>query len=376
MASTSASIPYFQRAWYIAVYNQQGNPPLVLSSNDMEQPLRAIFTVNKMVNTIFWDAEVVLYNVNSSTINTFKPQATIGSNEINWNSPAFNLGTGITVSAGYKNSSFGPFNPRLNQIYGGIIFQPLWTREDVVDTKLTLRCLLGMFEGNWNLVNETINAGATDLDIAYKVAEAAKITLDVPNDSDKQKLSNQKYSRSQTVFGRPNEKFASLAKDNGMSFWGVPSFGPNGEPQYKITLRSLEFNPNVKPDYVYAPTGFPMSKLPSVEQQGSVKPTIIGTPEQTQDGIKFRVLLDSQVQLGQIVQVAPGTAISRIPITIGQLPARLDQKGNFVVNQIRHFGDTRGGDTSWYTEISGLSYQFYPFGGMADLLSSVDRTGK
>jgi hypothetical protein len=124
-------------------------------------------------------------------------------------------------------------------------------------------------------------------------------------------------------------------------------------------MRSLRFDPTAAPDIVYAPVSLSTNLAPSGTQQGKVKRTLLGVPEQTQEGMLFRVLLDPEVRIGNIVQLAPGTAISPLPLQIGQYPSLVDRQNMYVVAGVRHVGDSRGRGEDWYTEITGLSANFF-----------------
>jgi hypothetical protein len=123
---------------------------------------------------------------------------------------------------------------------------------------------------------------------------------------------------------------------------------PNG-----LNIRSLTPASEV-PDLVFGPpyvTNLPNSQSTS----GLTKQTILGTPQQTQQGVAFRVLLDSQLKIGQLIKIDM-SAIRQLPKTPGQYPSILDQDGLYVIAGLRHSGDTRGND--WTTEIIGVARQW------------------
>ena len=181
MAIAKGNTPYLGRAWRISV-TTEGGDTFVLSSSKMETPLRTVFTITRMVNVVFWEAEIKIYNLNDKALAFFNP------NSLNLNSPFFDLGTGISVSAGYQYSSTGLFAPESNQLYNGVIFQPIWTRENVIDSCLTLHCLVGLHADSFNFVNRSIRPG-NSYDVAAAVAADAGLKLKVSN-SDKQTLEN------------------------------------------------------------------------------------------------------------------------------------------------------------------------------------------
>jgi hypothetical protein len=92
-----------------------------------------------------------------------------------------------------------------------------------------------------------------------------------------------------------------------------------------------------------------------------VKPTIIGVPEQTQNGVTFKVLMDSDVRIGKVVQLAPGTIINPYEFTpMSNYPPVPSRNGLYIVAGIRYVGDSRGRGDDWYTEVTGVLWDFFP----------------
>jgi hypothetical protein len=83
---------------------------------------------------------------------------------------------------------------------------------------------------------------------------------------------------------------------------------------------------------------------------------IIGTPQQTQDGVTFRVLLDPRLSVqrppmqvnianASIRQITTDPRDSYKPI--------LDHDGLYIVMGLQYVGDNRGND--WFTQIVGVT---------------------
>jgi hypothetical protein len=123
------------------------------------------------------------------------------------------------------------------------------------------------------------------------------------------------------------------------------------------------FDPNAPiatPDFAYGPPNLAGDYTTGGTTTGSVKHTLIDTPEQTQDGIRFKVLMDSGLSIGNIVQIAPGSLPVPFAFTYGsQRPAVPNQPGIYVVQGLRHYGDSRGRAADWYTEVTGVTMNFF-----------------
>lgn len=347
MSIERAYTPYFQRAWNITVDTTTAQ--YTLTSADTNNSLRVVFSVRKAIQLAYWEAEVVIYNMEDQA------KGVLGVDTWVFGTP-LNLGNVLSISAGYAKSAAGDFDPAQNEIYAGTIFQPIWTRENVVDTKITLRCLVGLMENAFNFTNFTVPSGISTYDLLVNTAKQGSIPL---GEVDQSALNTQKFGRAQTVFGRPYAKFQQIANDNNAFVWIDRTTSTNNTPAYDLNLRKLEFNPTISPTVTYAPPNFAQNIAPvGNTPTGVVKRTLIGTPEQTEQGVTFRVLMDAEPKLGQVIQLAPGIAITRRPIQIGQYPGILDAQGLYIIAEIKYVGDSRGEADSWYTEITGLTYQF------------------
>lgn len=261
------------------------------------------------------------------------------------------VGDDVTVSAGYTNSSQGTFNPNAQVIYQGKVLQQWWTRDNVVDWKLTIRCCVGLVENSLNFVSKPLSANSTDLDAINAIGKQCGIPI-VADDGATAALTNYPHSGPQSLSGKPFDLIRTItAQHQGVVF---PFVGPNG-----LNIRTFNI-PFPSPAYAYAPVNV-KSVNPNSTTQGIVKYTLIGTPQQTQDGVTFRVLLDSSVKIGDIVQIAPGTLINLFAFQPGQTLAPIPSRdGTFAIAGVRHVGDTRGHGGDWYTEITGLSQNFFP----------------
>jgi hypothetical protein len=93
----------------------------------------------------------------------------------------------------------------------------------------------------------------------------------------------------------------------------------------------------------------------------SVSTGLIGVPEQTQQGISIRTLLNPNYKIGQLVQLTAGVNTFRRSLDLkslvpNQLTAEQVQTsadGLYYIMIANHSGDTRG--TDWYTTMTCLS---------------------
>lgn len=88
------------------------------------------------------------------------------------------------------------------------------------------------------------------------------------------------------------------------------------------------------------------------------KSGLVGTPEQTNDGISVRTLLNPLMKIGGQVKIdEDDVAEAKLPNTEGSAspnkPASIASDGIYRILTIENSGDTRGND--WYTEIVCLA---------------------
>ena len=153
--------------------------------------------------------------------------------------------------------------------------------------------------------------------------------------------------------GKPLGIIENICFQHNLYSW----ISPNG-----LNIRSFgPSNFQQTPAYAYGPPNLPGSYAPNGTTTRQVKKTLIGVPQQTEDGVQFRVLMDSTPKIGDLVQLAPGTIINPASLTYGgtQLPPIPSQTGVYIVGGLRHAGDSRGKGDDWYTEIVGLSQDYF-----------------
>lgn len=310
MSTTS----YFGRVWSIKITPQATGETLEVSNSTWDpNALRCTFNIEQTAMTRYWYADITIYNSLPSMAQVIQ------------------AGDTVTVEAGYQS-------PGAGLIFQGQVFQPLWERENNTDYKLTLHCLVGLFEDKSGYVSTIVPAGSTDWDAVFQVANAAKPRA-IPIESlDADVLRGKPYPRAQAVNGRARAFFDDIASKNNLEIW----MSPKG-----LNIRSLAPQSDT-PEFIYSPPFSPASA--TVTTSGTNKSTLIGTPQQTELGVTFTTLLDSGVKIGSLIKLE-SVLTSRLP----QYPMQLrffDPSGLYVIAGIRHTGDTRGND--WYTEITGV----------------------
>jgi|GEM_PF-5218778 len=343
MASQSQT-HFFGRAWQISI-NSQANGPLTISQSSWEpEGLRITFDIEEYAMQAYWYADVTIWNLNrgqqQALLTSGVPAGALPTGGDTWTyNDKIIQGDTLSISAGYQYN----FNPASSLLFKGAVLQPMWSRENVVDWKITLRCVVGLLQDADQSVNFPVGAGVTQAAIVAMICDQAHMNQD---NIDTAALSGT-TARGQTIYGKPIEVLSEIADENNLQMW----ISPNG-----LSMRSLAFSKADNPDVIYAPPLVPGTPAATGAINSKVKYTLIGVPQQTQEGVIFTVLLDAEPKIGSIVQLQTGTAINQLPRTIGVLPGILDPNGVYVVCGIRHTGDTRG--NPWYTEITALTWNW------------------
>jgi hypothetical protein len=310
----------------------------------------------------YYSADISVFNLNQNT-----QQALLDTAGNTWggNDP-IQQGNVVQLFAGYQsnfngaplplvftNAGFQPVAPApaasSSLIWTGQVYQPMWERVNVTDYKITLHCMVGFLQGVQNFVSFTQGYNSNQVDILRRIAKESTNGIAIDNIADLEAaVGTTQLARGKTTFGRPDEILQQIAQTNNLMFY----LSPNG-----INVRSIApVSAQATPDLVYGPP-WPPTATVQPENPLLYTPTLIGTPQQTQEGVVFRVLMDSRVKLGNTVQLDL-SGIKQLPRYPNQYLSVLDQTLTYVVCAVRHVGDTRGDD--WYTEITGVSKNFWP----------------
>jgi len=282
----------------------------ISDSGDEPEALRIAFDIFTPCFSAYWWATIDIYNLDVTFVDRLLADAS-----------QIRQGLTVTLKAGYANGNF-------DIVWQGPIFQPLWSRENVVDFKLSLNCIFSLASVLSGSEDAAPNAalGANQTEIVRQIIR----NLGLHEDFVATDLNPKKLSRGKKMFGSPDKYLNWIAEDNQM-VWFLSHRG--------LSMGRLD-DPAVSndPAVIYTPTT-----------------GLVGTPEQTQNGVNFRVLLDPRLQARIPLMVAAirQSAIREAKKQLGELILPLDQDGQYVVGAVRHVGDSRGGP--WYTDVTGYT---------------------
>jgi hypothetical protein len=281
------------------------------------ETMRIVFEVNILgyssKGSGLWTADIELYNLSADAATAL----------------LYGQGSTVTLSAGYQA---GPYEI----IFQGTVYQALYERIDVVDSKVTLMCYTGMAEVIANFIDLRGQANMTQAGLIAKMAAGSQnpFPIDPASQSALNALSTSTYPRARAYFGDPHDFIDKVTTANYMQSWyGFDGLG--------ISVMS---NPGSSSTITYTPSA-----------------GILGTPQQTMingmaDGVNFRVLLDPRlkVMIPRMQVTIAGSQIKQLQLDPQQWPRPvLNPDGFYFVNALQFRGDSRG--NTWETEIVGLN---------------------
>ena len=223
--------------------------------------------------------------------------------------------TQVVLQAGYAGN-FG-------LIFGGNIRQVRRGRENGVDTYLDILASDGDRAYNFAVVNATLAAGATLQD---QVAVASESMSDlgvaegyIPD------LAGQALPRGKAMYGMARQVMRDAADTSGGS-WSIQ----NG---------ALQLVPQ-------------QSYLPGEAVLLTAATGLVGQPEQTNEGIKVRALINPRFRVGGRIKIDNASIVqAKIELKasyVNKTP-RLDSDGLYRILGVDFTGDTRGND--WYADL-------------------------
>jgi hypothetical protein len=269
---------------------------------------RCVFTVKRGDYQNPNTADVRIYNLNDATANLIQ-------NEF----------TQISLSAGYKGTAPG-------QIFNGTIKQVRKGRYNQLDSYVDVTAAEGDEAYNYSFLQQSLKAGqATPQNIIEQCLSTMGLygiekgyIPEVPANA---------LPRGRVLYGKAIDELRNFAKQ-----WGF-SFNLNDGRLSIIPLRS------------YIPSG----TIPIISPQTG----LIGVPEQMQNGLNMRVLLNPTIKVGQLVkletnainQLRYGTDSASQAANVGLAisATRINKQGFYYVMIANHSGDTRG--NPWYTDL-------------------------
>lgn len=231
--------------------------------------------------------------------------------------------TQVTLQCGYPNNVGTIFSGSIKYIYTG--------HESAVDSYIDIVGADGDSFYNFAVVNETRAAGVTpagQIAVVNNASSPYGVTFN-PNDQAFASVDQTPLPRGKTFFGMARDTLRNIAQNNGMT-WSVQ----DGQGQF-VLLTSYRPGAIV---VLTAATG------------------LVGFPEQTQNGIRMRCLLNPSIKIGSRVQIDNASVQQfhfdlSIPGPVQQaLVPTLSDDGVYKVLIAEHTGDTRG--NPWYSDLT------------------------
>lgn len=223
-------------------------------------------------------------------------------------------GQRIIIEAGYTGSQYGV-------IFAGKVVQPIRSKENAVDYKLTLVSMDEEVYASYGLVGVSLVAEQTSRDAVNAVLTKAtyKQEAGVLTDFDI------KYPRGKVMFGSPQQFLKDIARSENATY-----FSDDG----KVNIISAE--------------DLPGKQILSFGPESG----LLGTPTQTEYGINLKVLLNPRITINSLFHV-DNKKVEGYRYQQGNPVRSLDHQGIYRAVRVHHVGDTRGND--WYTEIDAIS---------------------
>jgi hypothetical protein len=229
--------------------------------------------------------------------------------------------TRVILQAGYE-SNFGV-------IFQGNIKQVIIGRESATDTFIDIVAGDGDRAYNFAVVNATLAAGSTQADqVGAAIASMAPKGVGEGYIGD---MPPEKLPRGKVMYGNARNYLRDVAQSTDKS-WSIQD--------EKVTFVPKK------------------SYLPGERVILTSKTGMIGTPQQTNEGVNVKCLLNPNIKIGGRVQI-DNASIQRykinlsVPNSPANIPAPLTADGVYYVLVAEHTGDTRGVD--WYTTLICLN---------------------
>jgi hypothetical protein len=278
--------------------------------------LRCTFRIEKTALSLANMADVQIYNLNAQT-----------------ESDILKEGAHVTIEAGYEgviqqatpNQSGQIVNEPIQygKIFDGLLLQIFRLQENNVDYQLNFVAEDGQDFINQGFVTVSKAANSTPRQIIDAVAGQANYPVQVARVTEN--LSTQALPRGKVIFGKPKDYLRTIAYENNANFYI--------EDNQVYLIRSSDI-----------PSGSEVVLTP--------KTGLIGYPQQVNNGVEIKCLLNPKIKLETIVKI-DNSSIRLMKAQRGQLITPLDADGLYQVIKVIHTGDTRGDE--WYTTVTGVS---------------------
>jgi hypothetical protein len=290
----------------LTVTNQQGQG-LDLSG------FKITFSVENQDVTTPNTARIRIYNLAKDTVRTITKEY-----------------TSVWLNAGYTNSA------NYGLIFSGDLKQFKYGKENSVDSYLELFCADGDSAYTTTVINQTVAAGATQKQIGQRISGTF-------NDNGTPQAGDY-----QTVYGDANQ----FALPRGKVLFGQSVDYQNDWATHNGFRTSIQNGQLV----IVPITGY----RPGEAVYISSTTGMVGVPEETNQGITVKCLLNPLIRVGCLIQLNPAdilglTFIGGGQVQYGAIPqsAPLSTSGFYRVMISEFVGDTRGQE--WYTTITALA---------------------
>ncbi|MDL2289130.1 hypothetical protein LJC32_07155 [Oscillospiraceae bacterium OttesenSCG-928-F05] len=255
--------------------------------------LHCLFTIEKSMTTDPNNSIIQIYNLAPNT-----------QNEILTNSSR------VIIEAGYDGPQYG-------LIFDGDIVRAMKRGGNSIDKITEIIAQDGDLFLNSGVISVSYAAGQTAEDTIRGMAGIADPDMSIGSLSEN--LSGTALARGKALFGQPKDYARSIAKGEEALFYVCDR---------KICL--------VKP------MDLPTDEIVSLSPSSG----LIGTPEQTEDGVKARCLLNPLLNLNKLVHI--DNDLVQQDADMGALST-----GVYKIIALTHKGDTRGQE--WYTDFTGIA---------------------
>lgn len=236
--------------------------------------------------------------------------------------------TRVVLQAGY-DGNFG-------LIFDGTIKQVRRGRESPTDTYLDITAADGDRAYNFSVSAISLAAGQTAPRAVAEHIIKGMAAHGCQEGYIPETLPDQPLPRGKVIYGMSRDALRILAENTDTS-WSIQ---------------------DGKVDFIPLTGAKPSADIPVVTSATGM----IGLPEQTQNGIRVRTLLNPNIKIGQVIKI-DNESIQRMRFGLGvdsqvqnqlnSLAAKTDDDGYYYVMIAEHSGDTRGND--WYTDIICLA---------------------
>jgi hypothetical protein len=311
---TNSSSPSWTRQLQLLVYKSPTSTKNEFPTIDLSQ-FRVTFQIMQNDKQSPNHAIVRVYNLKPSTVAAISGE--YGA---------------VQLSAGYVNQNY-------STIFSGTIKQFHIGRINATDSYLDMYCADGDIPYIQGVVYASLPKGSTvQKQLDALAGSMPELSTAAPLIITKTDLNNPTQLRNKVMFGMSNAFLSDLANTLGAS-WSIQ----NGRIQIVdagkyVTGQIVDIN---------------------------VRTGLLGTPEQTDDGIKVKTLLNSAYRIGAQVRInnadinqtsySNGTTASLNPTQYSGIEnlAPVTADGLYYVMVIEHSGDTRGDD--WSSELTCLA---------------------